>query len=226
MASLDPVASQKLLELVAGMDAEIARRRVKKDAAEDAAWLAEFQDEVILFAKRLERQFDRRKPGAVLPRDRDALQAMEDEIVELTDIATHIEILERMREDRENGVERRRFKPAIRVKSMARLLPEAKQRLDPGAAKPERTGGRRGESAPPAMSMGQPIAEDGVWLRGQVLTWNPRDHIGSVRAQDGREFVLAAGILMRSGLTTLIVGQKCQFHAVGSEADVVKAAWH
>jgi hypothetical protein len=222
MPSLDPVA---LAKIVSSLDAELAKRRTRRDAAEDAQWAEQFAcDEIVIFAKRLARDFDRRKPGAVQPLDREAVERLEQEIVELMDIATMIHILNCRQEDLANGVVERRPKPKLHVKSLAKLQPEPPRR-DPSAPKPAERSRRRGESAPP-MSMGQPIAEDGVWLRGQILTWNPREHIGSVRAQDGREFVLAAGILMRSGLTTLIVGQKCQFRAVGSEADIVKAAWH
>jgi hypothetical protein len=223
MPGLDPAAIDRI---VSALDLELAKRRTRRDEAEDQRWAIEFGgDEVILFAKRLERQFDRRKPGAkVSPPDRDAVERVEQEVVELVDLAGHIELLERRREDLANGVVERRPKPTMRVKSMAKLLPQAPRR-DPSAPKPAERSGRRGEGLP-AMVTGQPIVEDPIWLKGQILTWNPRTHQGSVRSQDGREYPLAAGILMRSGLTTLIVEQKCEFRAVGSEADMVRAAWH
>jgi hypothetical protein len=59
MPALDATAAQKI---VGALDAELARRRTKRDAVQDAAWEAEFGgDAIILLAKRLERDFDRRQ---------------------------------------------------------------------------------------------------------------------------------------------------------------------
>jgi hypothetical protein len=54
--------------------------------------------------------------------------------------------VEARRADVEGGIVRRRVKPTMRVKSVAKLLPETKQRLDPAAPRQERIG-RKGECA-------------------------------------------------------------------------------
>jgi hypothetical protein len=220
MPGLDQAAIDKL---VAGLDNYIAQRQSKKDSAENAAWAEQFDnDAVILFALQLQREYDRRKPGAVQPRDREALEAAENEVVELVNLAQMIHILERRREDEANGVVERRPKPKLHVKSMAKLLPEAKQRLDPGAAKPERTGGRRGGEA---LVMPAAPEDEGVWLKGQIMSWSPRTWEGSVRAANGKEYKLATGVLARSGLTSLVVGMRCEFRVMGGECDWIRAAW-
>jgi hypothetical protein len=108
---------------------------------------------------------------------------------------------------------------------MAKLFSDAKPRPGPGAPRPAERTGRRSESTP-AISTGMTIAEDGVWQRGIVLSFNPRTWEGSVRAGDGRKFPLAAGALARSGFVTLVPGMKCEVKLVGDEADQIKAAWH
>jgi hypothetical protein len=67
---------------------------------------------------------------------------------------------------------------------------------------------------------------DGVWQRGQITRWNPRTHEGMVRAQDGREFPVAAGCLMKSGLVTLVPGMRAEIRILGGECDWIRAAWH
>jgi hypothetical protein len=54
-----------------------------------------------------------------------------------------IELLERRREDEAAGIVRKCGKPAIRVKSVAKLLPESPKR-NPSAPKPAERSGRRG----------------------------------------------------------------------------------
>jgi hypothetical protein len=220
MASLDPAAVAKIL---ATLDANLAQRQTRRDAAQDAQWAADFDnDEVILFALRLARDFDRRKPGASVPLDRDAVERLESEIVELMDLAGHIELLERRREDEAAGIVRKCGKPAIRVKSAARLLPEAPKR-NPSAPKPPERSGRRGEGLPPLV---RPEEDGPFWQRGMVLSFNQRDWSGVIRGSDGREYPLESGCLMRSGLVSLIPGQRTEFLAIAGMVNQIRAAWH
>jgi hypothetical protein len=194
MAGLDPAAIDRI---VSALDLELAKRRTRRDAAEDERWAIEHNgDEVILFALRLAREWDRRVPGAAPPRDRDAVERLETEIVELVYLASHIELLERRKEDEANGVVERRVKPAIRVKSK-----------DPGAPRKER-------ASPPAPAEIGPIVRTGT-----VVNFHPRDWTGVIRATTGELYPLAVGALRNSGLTTLTRGQMLEFKVYAGEAD-------
>jgi hypothetical protein len=221
MPGMDPAAIERL---VSALDAELARRKTKRDAAEDARWQAEFQDDVILFAKRLERWWGRRKPGSkpAQPLDRDSLAAAEDEIIQPIEIAEMVERAEQRREDEAAGIVRRRPKPKLPARSVAKLLADAKPRPDPAAPRPAERTGRRGEAL---VQPGAPEA-DGVWQKGMVLSFNPRTLEGTVRAKDGKEYPLAAGCLMKSGLVTLVPGMRAEVRLLGGECDWVRAAWH
>ena len=220
--SLDPSAAARI---VASLDAELAKRQTKRDEAEYERWQQEFQGdeliELMIFVKQLERQWDRTKPGASLALLDDAVIAeLEDRAISFYSMAETLEGLEQAREDEAAGIRRR---PKVtHVRSVAKLLPVA-PKLDPAAPKVVERTGRKG--AAPMVQPGTPEAE-GRWLRGQVLSFNLRDWTGMVRSSDGGEYRLADGVLMRSGLTTLIIGQKCEFRVIGSECDWVKAAWH
>jgi hypothetical protein len=109
---------------------------------------------------------------------------------------------------------------------MAKLFPDAKPRPGPGAPRPAERTGRRSESTPAPSTGLLPIAEDGVWQRGMVLSFNPRTLEGTVRAKDGKEYRLAAGCLMKSGLVTLVPGMRAELRLLDGECDWIKAAWH
>jgi hypothetical protein len=216
-----PAAAQKIVD---ALDAELAKRRSRRDAVQDADWSAQFAgDEVILFAKRLERDWDRRQPGSepLAPLGRGARERAEDEVIHLMEIATMVERAERRREDEAAGI-RRRPVVKIHVRSEARLLPESpRPKLDPAAPRVVERTGRRG-----ATPMVHPEEDAPVWTRGQVLTFNPRNWTGSVRSADGLEYKIADGTLARSGLMTLVVGMRCECRIVGAEVDLIRAAWH
>jgi hypothetical protein len=65
-----------------------------------------------------------------------------------------------------------------------------------------------------------------VWVKGMVVTFNPRTHEGMLRGADGRELPLEGGCLMRSGLVSLIPGQRAEFLVVAGMVNQIKAAWH
>ena len=220
---MDASAAQRIVE---ALDQELARRQTKKDEAEDERWQQEFQGdeliELMIFVKQLERQWDRTKPGATqVPLDEVEFEKLEDTAITLYSMADILDGLEQAAADEAAGI-RRRPKVTMHVKSAAKLLPAA-PKLDPAAPKPAERAGRRGQ---PGLGLPGTPEADGVWKRGQVLTFKPRDWTGMVRAGDGGEYRLADGVMARSGLTTLIIGQKCEFRIVGGECDWVKAAWH
>jgi hypothetical protein len=170
----------------------------------------------------LERQWDRTKPGASSdpPLDDAVIVELEDRAISFYSMAETLEGLEQAREDEAAGIRRR---PKVtHVRSAAKLLPAA-PKLDPAAPKVVERTGRKG--AAPMVQPGTPEAE-GRWLRGVVATWNARTHEGMILAADGAEYRLADGVLMRSGLVTLIAGMRAEFRVVGSECDWVRAAWH
>jgi hypothetical protein len=229
MAGLDPSAAARIVE---SLDRELERRQARKDEAEDKRWAAECGgDEVIMLAKRLERNRDRhrnKESRASIPTSPEDVECLLEEALEnatsLFLLAEMVERDEQGKADEAAGI-RRRPKVTHHVRRVAKLVPESpRSKLDPAAPKVvERTGRRRSE---PALAMpGTPEAE-GRWLRGVVATWNARTHEGMILAADGAEYRLADGVLMRSGLVTLIAGMRAEFRVVGSECDWVRAAWH
>jgi hypothetical protein len=222
--SLDASAAAKL---VSALDAELLRRQAKRDEAQDAAWAEQFAGdeliELMIFVKQLERQWDRTKPGASLaPLDDAVIAELEDRAISFYSMAETLEGLEQAREDEAAGIRRR---PKVtHVRSVAKLLPTA-PRPDPAAPKPAERVGRRNGAAPALAMPGTPEA-DARWVHGVVTTWNPRTHEGMIRAADGSEYRLADGVLMRSGLVSLIPQMKGEFKIVAGEVDTVKAAWH
>ena len=220
---MDASAAQRIVE---ALDQELARRQTKKDEAEDKQWAEQFAGdeliELMIFVKQLERQWDRTKPGASSdpPLDDAVIAELEDRAISFYSMAETLEGLEQAREDEAAGI-RRRPKVA-HVRSVAKLLPVA-PKLDPAAPKPAERTGRRG--AGPMVQPGTPEA-DARWVHGVVTTWNPRTHEGMIRAADGAEYPLSDGVLMRSGLVSLIPQMKGEFKIVAGAVDTVKAAWH
>jgi hypothetical protein len=224
-------------KIVASLDAELARRRQKRDAEEEQRWRDESDNDPVYYGRRyLDRLLGRvgaesaEEAAEIVmasagdDADRATLERVEEFVEQIRGIAEMVERLEAHRADVEAGIVRKAGKPMLRVKSMAKLLADVK-RPDPSAPKPaERTGRRRSE-AEPAMS-GLPISEDGVWQKGMVLSFNPRTLEGSVRASDGKEYSLAAGCLMKSGLVTLVPGMRAELRLMGGECDWIKAVWH
>jgi hypothetical protein len=123
---------------------------------------------------------------------------------------------ERRGGDEAAGIVRRCGPPKIRVRRKGLKSASVGPRPDPAAPHPR----RRGESTAPLVQPGTTEA-DVVWLM-IVSHWDPRAREGAVGASDGTEYKLAVVGLARSGLTTLVIGQKCEFRAVGSEADWVR----
>jgi hypothetical protein len=155
--------------------------------------------------------------------DRARLESVEELADWFRDTAEMVAKLEARRADVEAGIVRKIGPPKWRVRSVAKMLSDVKPKLDPAAPRPAERTGRRGGA--PLVQPGAPEAE-GRWLRGMVLTWNPRTWEGSVRAADGMEYRLAVGVLARSGLVTLVPGMKAEFKIVANECDQIKAAWH
>src|SRR5215467_6932651 len=119
MPGLDPGAIEKI---VASLDAEISRRRARRDEAEDARWAAESDgDELILFAKRLARDWDRSNKESQTPvlRTRDEIERAEDEIIQLMEIARIVESFEQRKEDAAAGIPRRAV-VKVHVRSLAK----------------------------------------------------------------------------------------------------------
>jgi hypothetical protein len=215
---------------VGKVDVESERRRCVRDAQKEQRWREESDDDPVVFARRyLDRLVGR--VGAESPEEAaeivvtsvgdDADRAQLERVGELAEwivgLAEMVAKLEARRSDVEAGIVRKCGPPKIRVRNMAKLLPESpRPKLDPAAPKAERAG-RRGEA--PLVQPGAPEA-DAVWLRGQVLTWNRRTWLGSVRVSDGREIPLAVGVLVRSGLTTLVVGMKCECRVIAGECEL------
>jgi hypothetical protein len=227
---MDPTVAAKT---VASLDAELSRHRQRRDADEEARWLEESGGDCVVFARRyLDRLVGRVRAKsaeeaaeivmASVGDDADRAQVERVEQVGewIVVLAEKVEMFEQHRADEAAGIVRKCGPPKIRVRSIAKLLPDL-PRLDPAAPQPR----RRNESTP-ATSCGMPISEDFVWLRGQVQSFNPRDWSGSVRSADGKEFPLSVGVMARNGLTTLIVGMRCEFRIAGREADWIKSAWH
>jgi hypothetical protein len=102
------------------------------------------------------------------------------------------------------------------------FLPAA-PKFDPAAPKPAERTGRRGA---PALAMPGTPEASASWVHGVVATWNPRTHEGLIRAADGAEYPLSDGVLMRSGLVSLIPQMKGEFKIVAGAVDTVKCAWH
>jgi hypothetical protein len=224
-------------KVVSALDAELARRRQKRDAEEEQRWRDESDNDPVYYGRRyLDRLLGR--IGAESPEeaavivmasagddaDRATLERVEEFVEQIRGIAEMVERLEAHRADVEAGIVRKAGNPMLRVKSMAKLLADTKPRPDPAVPKVERSGRRRSE-AEPAMS-GLPISEDGVWQKGMVLSFNPRTLEGAVRASDGKEYSLAAGCLMKSGLVTLVPGMRAELRLMGGECDWIKAVWH
>jgi hypothetical protein len=223
-------------KIVASLDAELARRRQKRDADEEARWLEESDGNHVAFARRyLDRLVGRlgaksaeEAAEIVLASagdeaDRDQLERVEQFAEWIVEISEKVEILEAHRADVAAGIVRKCGPPEIRIRSMTKLMPDpSRPNADPAAPKVERTGRRRD----PALAMPGTPEADGIWKCGQVLTFNPRTWEGMLRASDGSEYPLSHGALAHSGLVTLIPGMKCEFRIVAGEADQLKSAWH
>jgi hypothetical protein len=149
-------------------------------------------------------------------------EALEDLAAALEDLAEAAQRQANREADEAAGITRRPM-ATERVKSLGGPLSMG-PRLDPAAPKAE-SRSRRGGGAP-VSSDGLPIAEPERWLKGQVLTFHPRTWQGSVRAHDGKEYPIAASCLMNSGLTTLVIGMRCEFRVTAGECDKIRAAWH
>jgi hypothetical protein len=231
---MDAATAQKLID---ALDVELERRRKKRHAALLAQWLEEPDYRVLYGACcSLQDQYEVNGsfPPDVLSEPVDADEAIWREEF----LAAHggrEGLIEEIGETalvlmgRDQGLEnaKNRIRPSyanrVRVRSMAKLLPDAKLRPAPAAPRPAERTGRRGEA--PLVQPGTPEAE-GRWLRGMVLTWNPRTWEGSVRAADGMEYRFAVGVLARSGMVTLVPGMKAEFKIVANECNQIKAAWH
>jgi hypothetical protein len=227
---------EKATELVAALDAYIAQRRKRRDREEEQRWREEIDDDPVVFARRyLDRLVGR--VGGKSPEDaaeivlssvdddadREKLERVEELAEWIRATAEMVEKLEARQADVAAGIVRKIGPPKWRVRSVAKLLSDVKPKLDPAAPRPAERTGRRGEAQ--LVQPNTPQTE-AIWLRGQVLTWNPRTWLGSVRVSDGREIPLAVGVLARSGLTTLVVGMKCECRVIAGECDWIKAAWH
>jgi hypothetical protein len=219
-------------KIVASLDAELERRRRVRDAQEEARWREESGDDPVVFARRyLDRFLGRigaksaEEAAEIVmasvgdDADRARLERVEEFAEWIVRFAEKVQLLEARRSDVEAGIERRRFKPAIQVESVTRLLSHAKPRPDPAAPRPAERTGRRGEAP-----LVQPAEAGPVWQKGMVLTFNPRTHEGMLRAADGREIPLEGGALMRSGLVSLIPGQRAEFLVVAGVVNTIKAA--
>jgi hypothetical protein len=232
---MDPAVAQRIVD---ALDAELLRRRERRDREEEARWREEHPDDPVFFGRHyLDRLVDRigAKSAAeaadivlALAGDDAGREEMErverlaEWIVGMAEIIARMERLRAVEAAEAAGIVQRRFKPKLRVRSVGLRSASVGPRPDPAAPKPAERTGRRGA---PLVQPGTPDG-DRVWLRGMVSHWNPRTWEGAVRAANGTEYRLAVGVLVRSGLTTLIVGQNCEFRVVGTEADWVKAAWH
>jgi hypothetical protein len=208
----------KVAELVASLDAYILQRRRRKLDE----WLAAIEqgDDEALYAlcrQLVEIQLPDLPDESDDP-DKPSPAEQADDIIQ---IARRLLLRPKALADAAAGI-KPSFANRVRVRSMAKILADVKPRADPGAPRQERSGRRR-ETALVEAS-GPPI--DGVWQLGIVVSFHPRLWTGSIRGRDGIEYPLAGGCLARSGLVTLIVGQRCQFKAVGGEVDIVRAAWH
>jgi hypothetical protein len=228
---MDAAAAQKLVD---ALDAELARRRQKRDAEEEQRWRDESDNDPVYYGRRyLDRLLGR--IGAESPEeaaaivmasagddaDRAKLERVEQLAEWIRATADMVTRLEARREDVEACIVRKMGPPKLRVRSMAKLLSDVKPRPDPAAPQPR----RRGESAQARSPEGAGVL-DGVWQRGQITRWNPRTHEGKVRCADGREYPVAAGCLMKFGLVTLVPGMRAEIRLLGGECDCIRAAWH
>jgi hypothetical protein len=155
---MDAAAAQKLVD---ALDVELERRRKRRDADEEASWRIEHPDDPVYFARRyLDRLVGR--VGAESPEDAadivlasvddDADRARPERVEEFAEwivrFAEKLQMLEARRADVEAGIVRKCGPPKIRVRSMAKLFPDAKPRPGPGAPRPAERTGRRSESTP------------------------------------------------------------------------------
>ena len=126
MAGLDPSAAARIVE---SLDRELERRQARKDEAEDKRWAAECGgDEVIMLAKRLERNRDRhsnKEPRASVPTSPEDVECLLEEALEdaksLFLLAEMVEGIEQAKADEAAGI-RRRPKVTMHVKSAAKLF--------------------------------------------------------------------------------------------------------
>jgi hypothetical protein len=183
---MDAATAEKI---VSALDAELARRRQKRNALHLAQWLEEEEHDygaleaACLFVRaRLERGdvspdvlSEPVDPDEAIRREEflAAHGGREGLIEEIGELARVLSRRAQALEDAKNGI-RPSYSNRVRAKSMAKLLADVKPKLDPGAPKVERNG-RRGEAL---VQPGTSEAE-GRWLRGMVLTFNPR--LGKVR---------------------------------------------
>jgi hypothetical protein len=231
---MDAATAEKI---VSALDAELARRRQKRNALHVAQWFEEEEHDygaLEVACRSVQARLERGEvspyvssesvdPDEALPREEflavhGGVAGLIDEIA---DVARILKGRDQGLENAKNGI-RPSYANRVRVRSMAWLLADVKPKLDPAAPRPAERTGRRGEA------LMQPSASEseGAWQRGMVLTFNPRTWEGSIRGGDGKEYPLGGGALARSGLVTLVPGMKCEFKVVGSEADQLKAAWH
>jgi hypothetical protein len=141
---MDPAVAAKI---IAGLDAELARRREKRDREEEQRWREESDDDPVVFARHyLDRLVGR--VGAESPEDaaaivmasvdddadRERLERVEQLAEWIVRFAQKVQLLEARRSDVEAGIVRRRVKPTMRVKSAARLMAEVKPRPDHAGA--------------------------------------------------------------------------------------------
>jgi hypothetical protein len=164
-------------KIVASLDAELLRRREKRNREEEQRWPEESDDDPVVFARHyLDRLVGR--VGAESPEevaeivmasvgddaDRTQLDRVEQFAEWFRATAEMVAKLEARQADVAAGTVRKCGPPKLRVRSMAKVLPDAKQPLDPAAPKVERAG-RRSDSTP-LVQPGTPESE-AVWLRGK-----------------------------------------------------------
>jgi hypothetical protein len=231
---MDAATAQKI---VSALDAELGRRRQRRNALHLAQWLEEEEHDYGALEVACRSVLARLERGDVLPdvlsepvdpdeaiRREEFLAAhggIEGLIDEIAESARILKGRDQGLENAKNGI-RPSYANRVRVRSMARLLADVKPKLDPSAPRPAERTGRRGEA--PVEASGPPI--DGVWQLGMIQSFNPRTHQGSVRGRDGTEYPLGPMVLMNSGLVTLVIGMRCQFRVIAGEVEIIKSAWH
>jgi hypothetical protein len=128
MPQIDAASAARI---VASLDAELAKRQSKRDAAEDRRWADEGLDDVILLARRLARHWDRHRakpktrPLAAVPEDLEfALEEALEQAKSLYALAEAVERAERLREIEASGAPRRR--PVVIGPRVRAAAPSAK----------------------------------------------------------------------------------------------------